>query len=138
MKKIMALGAFAALVALAALCIAAVNVDITDFTKQNGGSTGDSCTVAPDTSDWEVLDEDITHCHIVFWADSLTSYLVQVSVDGTHLATAVALDSVAIGASEATTDLGATWAGQAIRVIQDNLSAAGAASGNARLITSNR
>lgn len=104
--------------------------------KQTGGSTGDSTIVAPDTSRAVLLSKEAKTwwCHVA--SDSLASYRVQVSPNGTTLWYTVDFDSCPKGESEVSADYGAGvgfYAGLYVRVILDNLTAGGAPYGRARL-----
>jgi hypothetical protein len=123
---------------IAALCapplilvfsLAATKIEGDAFSKQTGGSTGDSSIVAPDTSSAVDLKPSIAGWYVVVAADSLTSYRVQVSMNGGVRWHTVDFDTVAIASIESTADLGPAYAGFKVRVITDNLSAAGAAFG---------
>jgi hypothetical protein len=110
--------------ALAALMIFAIfamgaEVGNQKMVRQTGGSTGDSCTAAADTSDTILLKTNLTGVQVVVACDSLTIYTTQVSADGgTHWHT-IDVDTVAIGSIEATADFGTAYNGMQIRVIQD-------------------
>jgi hypothetical protein len=127
------LAAFAVVLLLAFSAAFAATIETTKVTKAAGGSTGDSCKVAPDTSATVVIDAKATTWYVVCFADSATSYRTVVSLDGTHWFS-VDFDSVTAGTIESTADLGKQYAGYGVRVIQDNLSAAGAAYGNAVVV----
>ena len=70
-------------------------------------------------------------------SDSATIYITQVSPDNTNWFT-VDIDTVAAGTAEATADFGATYAGFAMRVIQDQITAGEWASFGAAWIVENK
>lgn len=102
------------------------------ITKQTGGSTGDSLTVAPDTSAAFQLSKKAGHIYIVSLADSNTTRAIQVSETSTGTFCTVIFDTLVtpsgsaatIPRARATADL-APYAGMWCKVILDNLSAAG-------------
>jgi hypothetical protein len=120
-----------ALLAIMALCLItasaalAANTSTNKMTKQSGGSTGDSAKVAPDTSSAIRLPTNYTGLFVIAANDSATSYRTQVSYDNSSWFTAD-FDTCAIASAEATADLGSIYGGFYLRVITDNLSAAGA------------
>ncbi len=107
------------LMVVAMLCCFA-GADLQKLTKQLGGSTGDSVQAAPDTSSVMVLKEGILSLYVIVAADSLSIYTTQISPNNTFWFT-VDIDTVAIGAIEATADLGSIYGGMALRVIQDQI-----------------
>lgn len=103
--------------------------------KQTGGSTGDSLIVAPDTSAVGVISKEAKSWWVTVAADSLASYKIQVSPNQTYWYT-VDFDSCPKGEAELSANLGAGvgyYAGMYFRLILDNLTAAGAPYGRARM-----
>jgi len=102
--------------------------------KASGGSTGDSMIVAADTSAIENIPKDAINWYVASAVDSLASIKVIVSPDGGTRWFAIDIDTTASGAAEATANFGGgvgTYAGWQIRIIMDNLTAAGAPFGRA-------
>lgn len=112
------------LLAVLVFSVAATNVTTQKFAKQSGGSTGDSVIVGADTSTAYVLPNDLAGWWVAASNDSDTTYLVQATVDGNYWTT-VDFDTVSEGTSEVSTDFGTTYNTWSVRVIQDNLKAAG-------------
>ena len=132
MRKILAV---LALVAFTATSVLAASTSTTKLTKQNGGSTGDSSTVAADTTTAIQLPKDYTGLFVIAANDSATSYRTQVSYDNSSWFT-VDFDTCAIASAEATADLSSIYGKFYVRVITGNLSAAGAAYGASWLVVS--
>lgn len=127
------------LVVVLALLSGAIRTEYASPTKQVGGSTGDSLGVAPDTSAVVQLRTDLESWWVAVAADSMSMYRTQVSPDGSRWFT-VDTDTVPAGQAEATVDSGGeplfvsgAFGGWYIRVIVDNLTAAGAPYGRASI-----
>src|SRR3990172_612296 len=123
-----------ALLALASIAVFAMGAEVVSykFVKTTGGSTGDSSIVAVDTSAVQTLATNISGWVVVVQADSATSYRTLVSADGAHWSS-VDFDTCAIAGIEASADFGTAYNGMQVRVVLDNLSAAGAAYSRAYL-----
>jgi len=111
-----AIGSLVLLVAILAVCMGAISR--TKVTKQYGGSTGDSCVAAADTSTRVVLREDVIGFWVTGQCDSATVFKLQVSSDSTNWATVDSI-SVSNGWIESGTDFGKKYQGWYARVIQD-------------------
>jgi len=109
----------ASLVALGILAsVAWASVQTSKFTKQvGGGSTGDSLTAAPDTSQAIFVTREVDSWLVTVAADSTTRYWVQISPDKARWYSVV-IDSTA-GASRAKATAAQTYIGFYVRTILD-------------------
>ena len=128
--------ALAAILVLASSAFGATS-QTTKFTKQVGGSTGDSLIVAADTSTAIRLPSVYTGLAVFAASDSNMSNTVQISPDNSSWFI-VSFDSTVSTATSkkarATADLGTLYGGMWMRTITDNLTAAGAPYGASWII----
>lgn len=121
--------AICAMVLMIVAGVSAVEINNSKLVKQVGGTTGDSAIVAADTATAIWLPNRTSTWWAAVACDSNSIYTTQVSYDNTYWFT-VDCDTVGDGAAEATTVFeNGQYAGWYVRVIQDNLTAAGAAYG---------
>lgn len=127
------LAALALVVFSVAIAVGADKVSQRKVSKATGGSTGDSMIVAADTSVAFNLGENLNAWWVVAACDSQASYATEISPDGTHWYQ-VDIDTVASGSLESSADLGKQYGGMRVRLILDNLTAAGAPFGNVWIV----
>lgn len=132
MRTFRCIASLMVLVLLFSVPVLAGKFSLEKITKQVGGTSGDSCIVAADTSSWVLLERTLTRLFVIAMADSDMAYTVQVATDTTHWMQ-VDIDTVSAGTAEATADFGSIYRDFNIRIITDNLTAAGAAFGTAAI-----